>query len=71
MHLDLTTEIKLAYPSGTRISVVTCCDPYARLPKGLCGTVSDVDDARTIHVQWDDGRTLGVCLMDGDEIKLV
>ena len=35
-------------------------DPYAPVPPGTRGTVAAVDDVGTIHMKWDNGRTLGV-----------
>jgi Domain of unknown function (DUF4314) len=35
-------------------------DPYTDLRPGTLGTVTLVDDAGTIHVEWDDGRRLGL-----------
>lgn len=35
-------------------------EPYSTLEPGTRGTVEHVDDAGTVHVRWDDGRTLGM-----------
>jgi hypothetical protein len=35
-------------------------DPYSTLAPGTAGTVEHVDDAGTVHVRWDDGRTIGL-----------
>lgn len=35
-------------------------DPYTPVPPGTRGTVAAVDDVGTIHMKWDNGRTLGV-----------
>ena len=45
---------------GDRIRLVRCTDDHTRLRPGLYGTVSVVDDLGTVHVQWDDGCTLGL-----------
>ena len=52
--------IKREYPAGTRVALVELNDPYRRLPEGLTGTVSCVDDTGTIHVNWDNGCRLGI-----------
>ena len=45
---------------ATRIEVVRCDDAYTKLSPGSRGTVTMVDDVLgTVHVRWDDGRTLG------------
>ena len=31
------------------------------VPPGTRGTVNYVDDLGTIHMNWDNGRTLGIC----------
>lgn len=35
-------------------------DPYTDLKVGTKGTVRFIDHAGTIHVDWDDGHTLGL-----------
>ena len=35
-------------------------DPYRKMPKGLKGTVTGVDDTGTIGVNWENGSSLGV-----------
>ena len=34
-------------------------DPYRRMPPGLKGTVTAVDDVATVHIAWDNGSSLG------------
>lgn len=49
------------YPVGTRVVLDRMEDPYAKdMEPGLTGTVVCVDDTGTVHVKWDNGRTLGV-----------
>lgn len=67
-ELDGVGNRKLQWQRGSRIELVRCTDPYTKLPPGLRGTVSMVDDAGTIHVDWDNGARLGVVLEDGDRI---
>lgn len=55
---------------GRRIRVVACTDPHTTLPAGLCGTVVFVDGLGTVHVRWDDGRTLGL-VPDLDQYELL
>ncbi len=54
-------QIKAEYPTGTRIQLDHMDDPYSPVPDGTKGTVSFVDDMGTLHMIWDNGRTLGVC----------
>lgn len=44
---------------GDRVELVSCADPDAP-PAGTRGTVRLLDDAGTVHVDWDDGSKLGV-----------
>lgn len=46
--------------AGTRIRLIECTDTCTYLPPGLTGTVSFVDDADTLHVDWDNGSKLGL-----------
>ena len=47
------------YPRGCRVKLVKMNDDQAP-PVGTCGTVAYVDDIGTIHVNWDNGSSLGV-----------
>ncbi len=48
------------YPVGSRIKLIMMQDEYSKLKEGDLGTVAFVDDAGTIHVNWDNGSTLGL-----------
>lgn len=52
---------KTLYPKGTRVELVHMADIWNRtLKPGDKGTVQVVDDLGTLHVQWDNGSTLGL-----------
>ena len=51
--------IRSMYPEGSRVRVHFMEDPHP-IPYGTEGTVYRVDDAGTIHVDWDNGRRLGL-----------
>ena len=54
-------KLKLKFPIGKRIMLDYMDDPYANnMPAGLEGTILAIDDAGTIHVNWDNGSNLGV-----------
>jgi len=59
--LDVQTvkTLKEKYKPGTRIHLIHMNDDYAP-PDGTNGTVTLVDDAGTIHVNWDNGSSLGL-----------
>ena len=48
------------YPPGTRIRLNCMNDPYAPVIPGTEGVVDVVDDAGSIHMKWDNGRTLAI-----------
>ena len=63
-------QIKQDYPHGTRIQLDHMNDPYSPVSDGTKGTVSFVDDMGTLHMIWDNGRTLGI-VQDVDEFHKI
>lgn len=53
-------QIKKDYPEGTRIHLSFMNDPYAPVEPGTRGTVDFVDDMGSVHMKWDNGRTLAL-----------
>lgn len=53
-------RIKETYPKGTRFELINMNDPFALVEAGTRGTVDTVDDIGTVHLHWDNGRTLGL-----------
>lgn len=64
---ELVKRIRRQYPKGTRVELVKMHDTQAPIP-GTKGTVNHVDDIGTIHIDWDNGSSLGV-VPEVDEIK--
>ena len=60
MDRKMVSFIKEQYPSGTRIRLNSMEDPYAPIAPGTEGVVDFVDDIGTIHMKWDNGRSLGI-----------
>lgn len=46
--------------TGTRVQLISCKDRHAYVQPRTLGTVSFVDDAHIVHVNWDGGGTLGL-----------
>ena len=49
------------YPHETRVQIDSMGDDPNPVPNGTKGTVSFVDDIGTVFVNFDNGRTLGIC----------
>lgn len=57
---ETVERLRMTYPKGTRVELVSMSDPYTKLKPGDQGTVSFVDDIGTVFVRWDCGSGLGV-----------
>ena len=57
------------YSKGTRVRLLYMDDIQAP-PRGTMGTVNYVDDAGTIHVNWENGSTLGL-IENEDKFEIV
>ena len=63
-------KIKEQYPVGTRVELIHMDDPYGPIEPGTQGTIESVDDAGTMHMRWDNGRTLGI-VPGEDKFKVI
>lgn len=63
-------EDYMGYRPGDRIQMMNCKDRYAPILPGERGTIDHIDDMGTLHMRWDSGRTLGVCLEE-DEVRKI
>ena len=71
MKPHILEELRKAYPKGCRVELVRMDDPYRPdLVPGCQGTVVCVDDAGSIHVNWDIHSSLAV-LYGVDECKRI
>ena len=52
-------DLKRIFPPGTRVMLEYMDDKQAP-PPGMTGTVQTIDDIGTIHVNWDNGSSLGL-----------
>ena len=57
---DIVAMVRRMYPAGCRVELVSMDDPYSRLAPGDQGTVTVVDDAGTVFVNWDCVSGLGI-----------
>jgi hypothetical protein len=53
-------DVKKNYPKGTRIKLIAYGYSFTSKKEGLLGTVVLVDDFGTIHMEWDDGSSVGL-----------
>lgn len=62
MFLDeeIVNDIKERYPEGTRIVLDYMGEDPHPIEPGTRGTVRHVDDIGTVHVDFDNGRRLGL-----------
>lgn len=56
---------------GQRVRLERCTDEYTRLEPGAEGTISFVDSVGTLHVDWDSGARLGLCVDAGDRYTVI
>ncbi len=57
---------RLNYPPGTRLELISMDNDPIPIPPGTRGTVLGVDDAGSIMMRWDNGRSLS--LIPGEDI---
>ncbi len=62
--------IREKYVAGTKIELVKMYDLLAPVPTGTLGIVQYVDDIGTVHVNWENGSTLGLSV-GIDEFKVL
>lgn len=61
---------KKMYLPGTRLMLLHMDDPHCPVEEGTRGTVRFVDDLGTIHMNWDNGRSLGI-VPDRDSFRML
>jgi hypothetical protein len=60
------------YQPGQRIALVHTSDPHTDLRPGDTGTVRRHDQhLHTVHIDWDSGSSLSMCLDAGDRVELL
>jgi len=73
MFLDeeIVNDIKERYPEGTRIVLDYMGEDPHPIEPGTRGTVRHVDDIGTVHVDFDNGRRLGLVPGEDSFHKLI
>lgn len=56
---------------GKRVRLVRTNDIHTMLSRGDLGTVRFIDDFGTVHVDWDDGGSLGMIEQAGDAFDVI
>lgn len=59
LRRETIESLRHGFPRGCRVELLRMDDPQAP-PLGTRGTVIGVDDLGTIHVNWDNGSSLGI-----------
>ncbi len=59
-------RIKEQYPIGTVVELKEMQDPYNPVPSGTRGVVTGVDDAGSLLMKWNNGRTLSLIVGEDD-----
>lgn len=67
---EAVEKIKNQYPIGTRIEMIHMEEQLSPVESGMKGTVQIVDDVGTLHMKWDNGRTIGI-IPNKDQFKVV
>ncbi len=62
-------EIKKKYKKGTKIKLIKMYDIQA-VPPNTIGIVDHIDDIGTIHINWENGSSLGL-IEDKDEFEII
>lgn len=56
---------------GKRVRFLRSSDPYTKLEYGDEGVVVGVDALGTVHIEWDNGSSLGMITEEGDRFQVV
>lgn len=62
--------IKQKYIVGTRVKLIKMYDLLSTIPTGTEGIIDRIDDQGTLHINWDNGSTLGL-VVGTDEFEVI
>ncbi len=54
------SNINMDHLIGKKVELIKCTDEYTKIQPGSLGTISSIDDAGTVFVNWDNGSRLGL-----------
>ena len=57
--------------AGVRVRFISSTDPYTKLREGDEGIITGEDSLGTIHINWDNGSTLGMIPSEGDYFEII
>ena len=62
--------IKQKYIVGTKVKLIKMYDLLSTIPTGTEGVIDRIDDQGTLHINWDNGSTLGL-VIGTDEFEVI
>lgn len=62
--------IKQKYKLGTRVKLIKMYDELSAIPTGTEGIIESIDDIGTLHINWDNGSSLGL-IVGVDEFEII
>lgn len=62
--------IKQKYIVGTKVKLIKMYDLLSTIPTGTEGIIDRIDDQGTLHINWDNGSTLGL-VIGTDEFEVI
>ena len=73
VHIDQrkVQAIKDKYQKGDRVELINMESAAYLIPRGMKGTVTEVDDLGSVHVKWENGMEVAVLNIPGDAIEKV
>ena len=64
-------DIKDKYQKGDKVELINMESAAYLIPRGMKGTVTEVDDLGSVHVKWENGMEVAVLNIPGDAIEKV
>lgn len=52
--------INMDHLIGRQVQLIETSDQYTKIKPGHIGVINFIDDTGTVHVNWEDGSTLGL-----------